>query len=49
MSKLGSDLKMQSKFKGYQKTVSAKKRHSTEGKAYRLRRLNKSINFAISI
>lgn len=49
MSKLGSDLEMQSEFKGYQKTVSAKKRDSTEGKANRLRSLNKHIKFAISL
>lgn len=49
MSKMGSDLEMQSEFKGYQKTVSAKRRDSTEGKANRLRSLNKCINFAIAL
>lgn len=49
MSKLGSDLEMQSEFKGNQKTVSAKRRDSTEGKANRSRSFSKCINLAISL
>lgn len=49
MSKLGSDLEMQSEFKGNQKTVSAKRRDSTEGKANRSRSFSKCVNLAISL
>lgn len=49
MSKLGSDLQMQSEFKGNQKTISAKRGDSTEGKENGSRSFSKCINLPISL